>query len=211
MELAGYSSTFVAQHFGAGDMQGCSRSTSQGIFIALLSWPLIILLIPLGEWVLTLSGHEARVLDEELIYFRVLMLGGVVSPLGVAAAGFFTGRGQTLVTMAAAIVTNAANIGLDYLLIFGGWGIPAMGIKGAAIATVIAGLLNPLILLTIFFSKRVNDRFQSRAAFRFNPSLAWRMLRFGTPSSVHLTLDVASFSLFVLFTGADGGCCSHGK
>jgi MATE family multidrug resistance protein len=204
MELAGYANTFVAQYHGAGDRRGCSRAAVQSVFLAVFSWPLILLLIPLGRWMLTLAGHAPEVLAQELTYLSLLMAGGVTVPLGVAAATFFTGRGDTRTTMMANIVANGFNIALDYALIFGHWGFPRLGIRGAAMATIVSGFVGPAILLGLFFSRRVDRQYGTRAAFRMDFPLIGRMVRFGLPASVHLVLAVLAFSVFILLTGRLG-------
>ncbi|MCP4714751.1 MAG: MATE family efflux transporter [Deltaproteobacteria bacterium] len=204
MAVAAYAGTFVAQYYGAGDKEGCARAAAQGVFMALGSWPVLLLLIPVGAWMLRFSGHAPAVLDAELSYYTILMIGGVTSPLGAAVSSFFTGMGKTRLTMTANVVANVFNIVLDYGLIFGEWGLPEMGIRGAAWATVIAGFVSPLILLAVFFSGKINNQFSTRRLFRYDHQLFWRMIRFGFPSGVHLALDIASFSVFVMLTGRMG-------
>ena len=204
MALAGYANTFVAQYHGAGDGPGCSRATAQGILLALLSWPVMLALIPLGLWLLQISGHAPAVLAEERAYFAILMLGGVTAPLGAAVGGFFSGRGDTFTTMITNVIGNALNIVLDYAMIFGRWGCPEMGIRGAAWATVISGFVSPALLLLLYFSRRYDRPFRTRGAFRWDPPLMRRMLRFGLPAALHLLLDVGAFTLFVLLTGRLG-------
>ena len=67
MALAGFTNTFVAQMWGAGDKPGCAKATAQGILFAILSIPLIMLLVPAGLWFLKLSGHgpEIYALEQE--------------------------------------------------------------------------------------------------------------------------------------------------
>lgn len=199
--LAGYANTFVAQYHGAGDPRGCSRATAQGLWLALLSWPLILLLIPVGWGILRLSGHEPRVLAEEHAYFTIVMLGGVASPLGAAISSFFSGRGDTRTTMFTNLLGHVANVALDYALIFGRWGFPALGIRGAAWATVIAGFVSPVLLFLLYWRRPYAEAFGTRAELRFDSALFRRMIRFGTPAAVHLVLDVGAFTLFVLLTG----------
>lgn len=204
MALAGFSNMFVAQFEGAGDPAGCSRATAQSVWVALISWPIMLLLIPAGQWVLRASGHPANVLEEELIYFTILMLGSVATPLGAAISGFFTGLGNTRIVMIATVTANAVNVVLDYLLIFGHAGFPAMGIRGAAWASVISAFIMPIILFVLYFGPRFNHRYLTRSNFRWDGALCWRLIRFGTPSGVHMALDVASFAIFILLTGRMG-------
>ncbi|HBA84450.1 MAG TPA: MATE family efflux transporter [Verrucomicrobia bacterium] len=206
MALAGYANTFVAQYHGAGDRLGCSRATAQGVILSLLSWPLMLLLMPVGFWILKLSGHAPDVLADELIYFKILMWGSVTVPLGSAIGSFFTGRGDTFTNMIATIVANVVNIVLDYALIFGRWGFPEMGIAGAAWATIVSGLVTPAILFALYFcQQKLVAEYDTWKTFRWDGALLWRMVRFGAPSAVHLLLDISSFTLFVLWVGRMGG------
>jgi len=204
MALAGYASTFVAQYFGAGDREGCSRATAQGLWLSLLSWPVMLALLPVGRWLLRLSGHPPAVLEQELVYFTILMLGGVAVPLGAALSGFFTGRGDTVTNMLVVVLCNVVNMVLDYALIFGNWGFPEMGIAGAAWATVISGFAQPAIFLALYFRPANAAGYGTRRNLGVDPRLMLRMIRFGLPSGAHLFVDVSSFAAFVLLTGRLG-------
>lgn len=204
MALCGYANTFVAQYHGAGDPVGCSRSTAQGVWLAFLTWPLLAATIPLGLRLLEFSGHAPQVLAEERVYFIILTAGGVVVPLSAAISSFFTGRGETRINMLATVAGNLVNIGLDYLLIFGKAGFPALGIRGAAIATVIAGLVTPGILFILYFSRRNHEVYRTRDNLGLRWRLMFRMVRFGLPSGINLLVEISAFSLFVLITGKLG-------
>ena len=202
--VAGYVNTFVAQFHGAGDPRGAARATAQAIFFALLAWPLMLALTPVGEWLLCHCGHAPGVLHEELIFYRILMLGSVAVPLGASISGFFTGRGDTRTNMIAVVIGNLFNILLDWILIFGHWGFPRMGIAGAGWATVISSLLTPLLLLCVYFGPRLRRTYDTLGTFRPDLHLMLRLLRFGVPAAMHLLLDVGSFSLFLLLTARLG-------
>lgn len=204
MSVAGYTSTFVAQFFGARNRAACSRSTAQGVLFALATAPLLILLILPGRWLLIHCGHAPEVLAAELPYFTILMLGTVATPLNAAISSYFTGQGRTRITMLVTILSNVVNLTLDYLLIFGKFGFPELGIRGAAWGTVIAGFISPALLFCFYFSREEHRQFQTRSTFIYDHLLFWRMIRFSLPSGIHLALDLASFSAFVLLTGRMG-------
>lgn len=204
MALAGYANTFVAQYYGNGNLRGCSRSTAQGVWVALFSWPVILALIPLGRFLLRVAGHSPEVLAEELDYLTILMAGGVMIPLGAAIASFFTGRGDTLTNMYAQLAGNLVNIALDWVFIFGKFGFPEMGIRGAAIATIIGSSVSVAILFAHYLRPRTNASYATRSSWRLDGPLFRRLLRFGVPAGFHLLLDVSSFSMFVLMTGRLG-------
>ncbi len=204
MALAGYANTFVAQYHGAGEPVGCSRATAQGLWLSLLSWPIMLALMPLGWFLLRVSGHPPEVFAEELKFFTILMLGSVAVPLGAAISSFFTGRGDTMTNMWANLAGNLVNITLDYALIFGHWGFPKLGIAGAGCATAISAFIPPAIMLAIYLSPSNHAAFRTRDTLGIDRALFRRMVRFGVPSAMHLILDVGSFALFVLLTGRLG-------
>ena len=204
MALAGFTNTFVAQFWGAGDREGCARATAQGILFSLLSIPLIMMLAPAGLWLLRISGHGAEVLALEEEYFSILMWCGGGMALSSALGSFFSGRGKTFVIMSCNIAANGINVLLNYAFIFGKWGVPEMGIAGAGWATVIGSWVSPLIFALLYFSKPVNAAFGTFRNLRFDRWLFTRMIRFGLPSGIHLFLDVAAFTVFVLLVGRMG-------
>ncbi|MCU0857619.1 MAG: MATE family efflux transporter [Pontiellaceae bacterium] len=204
MAAAGFASSLVAQYYGSGDLRSCSRSLAQAVFLALFSFPLILLLIPAGRWILALGGHPPEVLAAEKTYFTVLMSGGLFLPLSAAAASFFSGRGLTRTVMLCALAGTVMNLVLNGLLIFGVGPFPEMGIAGAAFASVISGFLSPVMMLWICFSEKSNRLYDTRNLFYFDPDLFRRLLRFGIPSGLHLAFNTASFTLFVLLIGRLG-------
>ncbi len=204
MALAGFTNTFVAQMWGAGDKAGCARATSQGIFFSLISFPLIMALTPVGTGLLRLSGHDPHILALEEKYLRILMWCGGGMVLSSALSSFFSGRGKTFVVMGCNIFANGVNILLNYLFIFGKWGFPEMGIAGAGWATVIGSWISPLIFALIYFSNPVRSEFKTTANLKYDSWLFRRMIRFGLPSGIHWFLDVAGFTVFVLLVGKMG-------
>jgi MATE family multidrug resistance protein len=204
MSTAAFANSLVAQYYGSGDLHSCSRSVAQAILLALFSFPLILLMIPLGLWMLSLSGHAPDVMAAEKTYFSVLMLGGLYLPISSAVSSFFSGRGLTKVVMLCALVSMGLNLILNWLLIFGVGPFPEMGVAGAALASVISGFASPVIMLALYFGPKNNRLYDTRRLFYFDAPLFRRLLKFGIPSGIHIALDVGAFSLFVLLVGRLG-------
>ncbi len=202
--LAGYAGTFTAHYYGAKDSRQCVRATVQGLWLAFASWPLILLQIPLGNWFMSLSGHAPDVFAAEKTYFVILMAGGIMVPLNAAIGGYFMGIGRTTVNMIANALGCSLNIVLNYMMIFGVWGCPEMGIAGAAYATLISGSFTCLILMALFLREHDVLAFGFPAVLKPDPALLFRILRFGTPSGLQLLMDVGSFAVFIMFTGRMG-------
>lgn len=200
--LAGYSGTFVAQYHGSGRKKECSRATAQGLWLGLLTWPLGLALIPVGFWLLSAAGHPADVLEAEKTYLGILMVGCGFWSLTNALSGFFSGRGDTRTPMVASLVANLANIALDYALIFGHWGFPALGIAGAAVATVISSAMGLVFLAAIYVGGRFSEEYGTlKEGLRFNWTLMAPLLRFGAPAALQTLQDVGAFAFFVVLLG----------
>ncbi len=205
--LAGYAGTFVAQYHGAKRKTDCVRATEQGIWLALITWPLGIAIIPFGISILERSGHAPDLLAAEKIYLTISILGCGVFALHNAVAGFFSGRGDTRIPMCASILGSILNIGLDYLLIFGRLGFPEWGIAGAAIATITSGAISTAFLFVMYWRKAYRNEYGTWPLRRPSMRYGLPLLRFGLPHAVHSVQDVGGFALFTVliakFSAAD--------
>lgn len=202
VSLAAYTNTFVAQYYGAGDLKACSRATAQGIFISIMSTIPLLLLIPVGQVILGFFEADPVVLSEEVAYYSITMLASPLVLLNSAIGSFFTGQGRTRTTMVVVIISELGKILLDYAMIFGHWGFPEMGIRGAAWATAIAEVLAPLILFICYFSRKNRQKYHTWQEFRFDATLFRRIIKFGLPAGLHLALDISSYSIFILLLGS---------
>ncbi len=202
--IAEYVNTIVAQHFGAGDVRACMRAVWQGVIFSAMSMPLILLGIPVGCAILSWGGHDPEVLSLEKDYFTLLMLGGVMVPLNAALSSFFSGRGETSAVMWGNLLGSLARIGADYVLIFGKLGFPELGIRGAGIATIIAGFVPTLYWGYLLRAPELRRVYGTWAECRWDRRLFGMLLRYGLPSGVHFFLEVGSFTAFVLLVGRLG-------
>ena len=203
--IAAYSGTFVAQYHGAGDKDGCARSCRDGLLLSLAAGVILALLIPVGHLVCDWSGHSPAVLSREKTYYTIVMSGGFFICAAMAVQSFFTGIGRTRLVFWVNTLGNGANILLDYLLIFGCGPIPASGIAGAAVATVIAQALQFAVLIALAWPHlRPRALSTSQPLNAEKQNLLWRMLRFGAPAGVYSVLNILSFAVFVFLTGRVG-------
>ena len=204
MALTGITNTFVAQLWGKEDRRGCARATTQGMILTLLSLPFIALLEPVGLLLLNISGHPPEVLALEAEYFSILMWGGGGIVLSSAISSFFSGRGCTRTVMGCNLLANGLNILMNYWFVFGGLGLPAMGIAGAGWASVIGCWSAPLFFAISYFNRSHRREFGTLEELRLDRDLLKRMLRFGLPAGFHLFTEVSAFTVFVLLIGRLG-------
>ena len=204
MGTAGYVSTFVAQYYGAKRYHRIGPAIWQGIYISLFGGLVLLCVIPLAEPAFRLIGHSPKIQQHEIIYFQILCLGGGAYIGSYALSGFFSGRGKTWPVMWVNVATTIVNLVLDYALIFGRWGFPELGIKGAAIATVVAGVFSLLVFFVLLFAGGNDHIYHTRRGWRLEKDLLGRLLRFGFPSGVQFFLEIGAFTGFVLVVGRLG-------
>ena len=127
----------VAQSTGAGEDDDARRFAWQGVWLALSLGGLVALFAPYGPLLFEQMGASLAVRELAAAYFGVRLLGAPLLFLQLAFASWFQGRGDTRTPMVAHLLANGLNVALDPVLIFGLFGFPAMGIAGAAVATVV--------------------------------------------------------------------------
>ena len=193
----GYVTAVVAQHFGAGNYRKCSEATFQAIVLALISYPIILGLSPLVKIIFSAVGQSAVQVELGYEYFQMLIFGIVFLIMRHALAGFFIGIGRTTVVMAANAAGMLVNIPLNYILIYGKAGFPALGLRGAAIGTISGNFVIFIILLLFYFRGKNRMDFCTNKSFSFRPRIMKTLLRYGAPAGVEMFLNIAAFNLFV--------------
>jgi len=201
---ASYVSTFIAQYHGAGQEKIYGRILWQGIYIALIGGIFHLGLIPLADFFFTFAGHQGLVRNNEIIYFKYLCLGAFPAIASSALAGFYSGRGHTLPIMWINIIATLVNLVFDYILIFGRLGFPEMGMKGAAIATVLSAVVSFLCYAVLIFRPKYNRLSGTLRDWRLDRALLARLIHFGFPNGIQFFLDIAGFSIFLLLLGRLG-------
>jgi MATE family multidrug resistance protein len=201
---ASYVNTFVAQYYGAKQYIRIGPALWQGIYVSLVGGFVLLLFIPLAQPIFRFVGHEPLIQKNEIIYFQTLCLGAAPAIASTALSCFYIGRGKTWPVMGVNIFSTAVNLVMDYALIFGKLGFHELGMKGAAIATVISGCLSFLIYFVLIARKTYNDRFHTLRGWRLENLLFRRLMRFGLPSGIQFFLDIAGFTVFVLLMGRLG-------
>jgi len=201
---AAYVNTFVAQYFGARQYDKIAQAVWQGIYFAIASGIFFLSYIPLAKPIFNFAGHTPEVRALEIQYFSILCFGALPVFITAAVSGFFGGRGETRIIMWVNILATAINIMLDYLLIFGHFGLPQLGIRGAAIATVIAGYTAAITIFLYMMKAKYRQEFSTLRNHQFDFDLFKRLMRFGLPNGFHFMLDLFGFTLFVLLVGRFG-------
>lgn len=204
MGAAGYTSTLTAHYFGARENAKIGRAVWQGIYLALASGCLGAALAPLGSTLFDLVGHAPQVCAYEKTYFSIICYGMPVSLVATALSGFFSGRGSNLALMSIQLTGLALNAVLCYALIWGHWGLPALGVAGAAWATVAAQAVISILLAMRFLRRDYRIRYATWSGRAYHPEMMRRLLRFGLPGGLRFSIEISAWTVFLFFVGRIG-------
>jgi MATE family multidrug resistance protein len=193
-----YGNALTAQYFGRKQFDKCSRVVTQGLLLTLFFAPLLVAIGYLSLGSFEFMGHapEQAVLAKQ--YFIILIWGASFSLAKTCIASYFSGIGRTYIVMIADTVGVAINIPLTWALIFGYGEVPALGIAGAAYATIISSLISLLIFCYFYLETHHATRFMVKQSFQLDRGILRRFVRLGFPSGIEMFLNVAAFNLFLL-------------
>ena len=188
-------SIFGAQFFGKGDLDGMRRTFRFKLYFSVLCTLLAVgVYLLFGEGFISSflqgesnGGDLALTLRLGMGYLRVMLWGLVPFALVQTYSGTLREAGETTAPMVAGIIAILTNLFLNWVLIYGHLGAPALGVEGAAIATVVSRYVE--LLVVVVHSHRHTDRYRFLAgayrSFRVPGKLVARITRTGLPLLVN--------------------------
>jgi MATE family multidrug resistance protein len=190
----------VSQAVGARDGSGVARGVQRGMLLALaISVPTALLLLP-GELFFGLLRQPPDVTPIAATFSRWSSLGVVPFYLFVVFRQSLQAMATVRPVVLAIVVTNVLNGGLDWVLIYGHFGFPALGAVGAAIATVFSRWAMLAVLLVLGWRELGPALRPWRPeSWRATPML--RMIRIGAPIGFQQWLEIAVFAAGAVFNG----------
>ena len=131
-------SALVARRRGERKQEEANRILSTVlVFIIVAAILISVLSVALAGPIISLCGSNAEPHDSAVAYFRIVMGGMIFNCIQMGINSAQRGAGNTRITMRTNVTSNTVNIVFNYLLINGHLGFPALGIQGAALATVL--------------------------------------------------------------------------
>lgn len=198
---AGYVATFVAQYTGANRPARVGPAVWQGLYFSVIAGGMFLLLIPFAPMLFQAIDHDPVIMGLEVQYFQCLCWFALPGLISAAVSAFFSGRNKSTVVIWINLIGTLVNAGLDYVLIFGEFGCPALGIVGAGWATVAGGWASAIVGLCWMFRAKYRHENATLSGWKFDGELFRRLIRFGLPSGAHWALDISAFNAFIVLTG----------
>ncbi len=190
------STALVAQAVGAGNRARAEKAAAQSFLMAVVLSLAAVAAMPLAPTFLRALGAQTDVVAAGTPYLRIILGGSVAMFLNVAFAAALRSAGDAVTPLKIMALGNLINIALDPILIFGWGGIPAMGVAGSAMATVIASAIAAILMARVFFI-RGHDHFHLRLTdLRPDWGTIWRMFRIGVFGSGQMLMrNVSALAL----------------
>ncbi len=123
------------------------------IFLIIMSVILSVVIVMAADPIIRFCGSEEQTHDGAVRYFRIIMGGMIFNVLQMGINAAQRGAGNTRITMRTNLVSNTVNIIFNYLLIQGHFGFPALGIEGAALATVLGTVVSSIMSVLSVWKK----------------------------------------------------------
>ena len=195
------SGTFFARAHGAGYSARALSAFRQGLLLAMMTIPLFLLAVPVGDLLFETFAHEPTIHALERTLYRFQLGGGFCLVLFTALSGFLSGQGRTRFLSAASIAGCLTAALTASLLINGCGSFPALGVHGLGLAVLFGKTLPCLLLLIpllrdpLFKSARWSDW------LRPDRSMLLDILRQGIPAGLSVLVLSGTFTAFTLVIG----------
>ena len=175
---------FMTQFFGAGDREGMGQAFRFKLVMGLAAFVpyfLITIVFPRAVMSLMLIGNTQAdlILNEAVKYMHIMFLMGIPYTISVCIATSLRDMGQVKIPLYVTMAAMMINAVLNWILIYGHFGLPRMGVRGAAYATVIARAFEFILFIVVY--SRLKPAFMIRMAdfFKINGRLFRETLKKG--------------------------------
>jgi MATE family multidrug resistance protein len=188
--------TFVAHSYGAGRIDECHR----WLFAALqLAAVMSVVLVAAGAGVAGLLPHAGLHPDVEALlgpYLSALLWSAPPLLAFTVFRRYLQAMNVVRPVTVALVSANIINAVANWMLVYGHLGMPALGVRGSAYATVAARIYMALFLLAVIVRReRRRPSGLHDVPFAFDPARIWALLRLGVPAAMQITLEVGVFAV----------------
>lgn len=192
-------SALVARRQGEGDRRKANQTLTTAIFISLIFVIITtILMIKFADPILVFAGSDESTHRMAKEYFNVIMLGIIFNAISMIINAAHRGSGNTRIAFITNLVSSIINIFFNYLLITGNLGFPALGTKGAAIATVIGAAVSTLMCFNSLRKKKsyLNLKEMATTGIRISKTITKEISNLG----VNIFIEIMSMRIGFFIT-----------
>jgi MATE family multidrug resistance protein len=187
--------TLVSQKYGAREDRSCGQYLWQGVWFAVVFGLLVLPLLPFLDLPFRWMGHDPLLASMETRYLRIVAAFALFKLVDTAFGQFMLAINRPVSVLVAALFGVAANALAAWVMIFGHWGLPQLGVTGSAWAQNVGVLVEMIVIIALAVRPVIRRRF---GVMDWRPRLHQMrtLLRVGLPAGVQIFADVMAWSLF---------------
>lgn len=190
----------MSRRMGEGDRNGLARTLTNGMMLS-VSFSLVLIL--LARWLTPLvfnySLYDADNITHSIRFMHIRVWGLPFLMLTQLANAFFIATQRSGFLIYGAVAGTFVNILFDYLLIFGQYGFPEMGLAGAASASMLGEITGCCVTVAVFFITRQHRRYPVLRMFRFNVALSRTTLTVASPLIIQYLFSIGGWQVFFIY------------
>jgi MATE family multidrug resistance protein len=192
----------VGQSLSSKDPQKIGSWLRNGVLVHFVASVILCALMSLVVFFMDRMGQSKEVVEMAIPYYLIQVSSLLPLMLFFSVKQFFEGTGNTKIAMIITIAANLINIGLNYVLIYGKLGFPALGLNGAGYATLISRILMPVLFVWMVL-KKPDLRAYLKLAYHsvIDKAKITRIAAIGLPIGLQLVIEVLAFSIGAIMLG----------
>ena len=195
----------VAEADSSNNISSGKKAFKHGFLLSSILSVILFLIILLSKPLLNIMDQPKEVVELAIPYLDIVALSLIPLIVFQALKQFSDGLSNTKYPMYATILANVINIILNYLLIFGSFGFPKLGIVGAAIGTLISRIIMVYFLWMIFKSRSKFKAYITNLNFRkIEKTISIKLFNLGFPSALQMFFEVGIFTAAIWLSGVLG-------
>ena len=176
--------SLIARKLGEGDKEAASKTASTGFFLAIINGIIFMLLgIFAARFFMGFFAQDETIVNMGTSYLSIVLIFSFGIFIEMTCSRTLQATGNMIIPMFSQLIGAVINIVLDPIMIFGLLGFPAMGIRGAAIATVI-GQIFSMIFVLIMFRIKSHDVHLKIRGFKLEKSYIIEIYKVGLPTII---------------------------
>ena len=195
----------VAEADSSKNIMGVKDALKHGLILCSIMGISLYLLLMLLKPIMFKMSQPFEVVELAIPYLNFIALSIIPLIIFEALKRFSDGLSNTKYPMYATILANVINIALNYLLIFGHFGFPKLGVTGAAIGTLVSRIFMAFFLWIIFINKEKFKQYIFNLNFKIiDSSIFKKIIDLGIPSALQMLFEVGIFTSAIWLSGVLG-------
>ena len=192
----------TARRYGEGNPRRAAKvlmnSATLGAVLSITAAVVMVLLVPV---IFPFFNDNPEVIKHGVPYAQTRFAAVTAMVLTQVYKAFFDGLGKTYVAMVASIVMNALNIGLNFLLVFGIWGFPELGVLGAGIGSMISSFIGLGIVIGWSMIPSIRRLYPIYRLSNWDGYVMKEVVRLSFPGGIATIFVMSGFLMFLKIMG----------